>query len=136
MSWIIAQLTSKLAGPIGAGLSIVLALSLGWAIVSKNATIEEARKHLATVSKERDDAKADLGQCRANRLTLEDALSRQSAAVDAAKAEGEARLAALAKARDQALSSATAANLRASAILRRSGSTCADADALILENVK
>lgn len=136
MSWIIVQLTSKLAGPIGAGLSLILAISLGWVIITKNATISDTRRQLATASKERDDAKADLNQCRANRITLEDAAARQNAAVDAAKAAGDARLAAVAKARDQALSSATAANSRASAILAKAGSTCADADALILENVR
>lgn len=136
MSWIIAQLTSKIAGPIGAGVSLILALSLGFAIVSKNATIHELRSQLATASKDRDDARRDLNQCRANRITLEEATSRQNAAVETARAEGDARLSALAKVADQAKAAAASANARATLILNRKGATCADADALILGEIK
>lgn len=136
MSWIIAQLTSKIAGPIGAGISIILAISLTAVIITKNATISEVRRQLGTVTTERDNAKADLNQCRENRITLEEATRRQNAAVDAAKSEGDARLAALSKAAGQAKASAAAANSRAASILNRGGSTCADADALILETIR
>ena len=136
MSWIIAQLTSKIAGPIGAGLSVILAISLAAVILTKNATIAETHRQLASITAERDQAKADLNQCRENRITLEEATRRQNAAVEAAKAEGDARVAALTKAADQAKASAAAANGRAAAILNRAGSTCADADAIILENVR
>ena len=105
-------------------------------IVSKNGALDEVRGQIRTVTTERDNAKADLNQCRANRLTLEEATQRQNAAVDAAKAAGDARAAALTKAADQAKATAQAANARVAAILNRAGSTCADADALILENVK
>ena len=136
MSWIIARLTSKLAGPIASGLCLILALARAWVIVSKNGALDEVRGQIRTVTTERDNAKADLNQCRANRLTLEEATQRQNAAVDAAKAAGDARAAALTKAADQAKATAQAANARVAAILNRAGSTCADADALILENVK
>lgn len=131
MSWIVARLTSKIAGPIAAGLALILAITLAVVIVSKNATIAEVRGQLATVTKARDDANRDLTTCRNSRITLEEATRRQNAAVDAAKAEGDARAAALAKAAEQARAATAAANARATEILNRKGSTCEDADALI-----
>lgn len=132
MSWI----TSKLAGPIAGGLALILAITLAVVTISKNGALTEVRGQLATVTTERDNAKADLNQCRSNRITLEEAARRQNAAVDAAKVEGDARLVALAKVADQAKAEVASANARAKAILARPGSTCADADALILENVR
>ena len=132
MSWI----TSKLAGPIASGLSLILAITLTVVTLSKNGAIGELRGQLSTVTTERDNAKADLNQCRSNRITLEEATRRQNGAVDAAKAEGDARLAALAKVADRAKTDAAAADIRAKAILNRKGATCEDADALILETVR
>jgi len=132
MAWI----TSRIAGPIAGGLALILAIALTVVMVSKNATIGELREQLATTARERDNAKADLVQCRANRITLEDATARQNAAVDAAKVAGDARAAALAKVADQAKATAAAANARASAILNRKGSTCDDANGLIMGEVR
>jgi cell division protein FtsB len=77
----------------------------------------------------------DLTQCRANRITLEDATARQNAAVEAARAEGAQRLAALEQASVAARAAAQTAQSRAAAILARQpgADECADALALIRE---
>ena len=77
----------------------------------------------------------DLTQCRANRITLEDAVTRQNAAVEAARAEGAQRVAALEQAAVAARAAAQTAQSRAAAILARRPGTdeCADALALIRE---
>ena len=127
MSWI----TSRLAGPIAAGLALILAISLAATILTKNGQLREARDQVAKITGERDQAKADLLQCRENRITLEEATRRQNAAVDAYRVDAERRIAAVDAAAAKAKSEGLAAVSRATAILNRKGSTCEDADALI-----
>lgn len=132
-------LTSRLAGPIGAGLSLVLAVILAAVILTKNATISEMRGQLTTAQADLRAARDDLTQCRSNRITLEEAARRQNAAVDAAKAEGAKRLTELATELDRAKAATATAEVRAKAILARpapTGDQCKAADALILETVQ
>src|SRR5690348_1468920 len=88
-------LFSRLAGPIGAGVSILLAISLAVLLITKNATIPTLRDEIHNPKTgyivRLEAAQRDLAQCRSNRITLEEATRRQNAAVDAAKAEGEAQ---------------------------------------------
>lgn len=133
MNWLRGLVTSRLAGPIGAGVSLILALSLGFVVLTKNATIAELRRDKATLTADLSNARADLQQCRANRITLEDAANRQSSAVAVANAAGAKRLEALGGELVKAEASTKAATARAAALLARKGSTCNDADALIME---
>lgn len=135
MSWI----TSKIAGPIAGGLALILAVSLAFTLISTNAAIGELRRDKSALTTSLAEAKADLNQCRANRLTLEGAVQRQNAAVDLAKAEGDKRAAELARVADRARADAAGASAKAAAILARpapAGDRCSAADALILENIR
>lgn len=132
-------LTSRLAGPIGAGLSLILAITLAATILTKNATIAEVRGQLTTAQLDLKNARADLSQCQSNRITLEEATRRQNAAVATVKAEGDRRVSELATELERAAKATAAAEARAKAILNRptpSGDQCKAADALILELVQ
>lgn len=133
-----AFLTSRLAGPIGAGLSLILAITLAWVWIGKDATIREVRGQLTTAQSDLKAARDDLTQCQSNRITLEEATRRQSEAVDKAKAESAGRIAELQRATARAEASATEARRAADRILaaKGTGDVCADADALILGEVK
>jgi hypothetical protein len=86
----------------------------------------------------RDDARADLGQCRTNRQHLEGALTNQNAAIAALRADGERRAAELERVAIAARASGARAQSDAAAIMaRRPGAdACTSADTLILETVR
>jgi len=131
-------LFSRLAGPIASGVAVALLISLAVVILSKNGAIRELRGQLVTVTAERDVARRDLAQCRQNVATLEGAVSRQNAAVEAARREGAQRVAELDRVATRAREAARAANARAESILNRrgTGNHCADAEALIRESIR
>lgn len=133
-----ALLTSRLAGPIGAGLSLILAIALAWVWIGKDATIREVRGQLTTAQADLKAARDDLTQCRANRITLEEANRLRNEAVDKARTESAGRIAELQRAAARAEATATEARRAADRILatKGTGNVCADADALILGEVK
>lgn len=130
-----AILTSRLAGPIASAVALALAVMLGVQTV-KLMGAEHGRKGAVA---ERDMARVDLGTCRGNVSTLQDALGVQNRAVQAIKAESDARTAAANKALSEARKSALAARKSADAILAarvKPGETsCEAADRVILEAV-
>lgn len=138
MIWLIRLLTSRLAGPIASGIAAVLAIGLALILISKNATIAGLDRQIndphTGYAVRLQLAQADLVQCRANRLTLEESTRLQNEAIDAASREGAARLADLNHVASVARQQATAAQAHAAEILSRrgTGNDCADADALIL----
>lgn len=131
-------LTSRLAGPIGAGLSLLLAIALAWVWIGKDATLREVRGQLTAAQSDLKAARDDLTQCRANRITLEDATRRQNEAVAKATGEMAARLKGLEGVVDRAAANAARASSSAERILSTGGTgdVCRDADALILGEVK
>lgn len=128
-------LADKALAMIGGGGCIVLAGALAFTVISKNATIGELRDDKKELTTKVDTLNSSLTQCRANRITLEEATRRQNAAVTAAKAESAGRLASLATAVDRAETDAERARREAARIMARprTGDACRDADALILE---
>lgn len=131
-------ITSRLAGPIASAIAALLLAALIWVGIDslgKNAVIGELRGDKARLTRERDEARSDLSQCRTNRITIEESIRRQNAAVAAAQAEGERRNAELQRAATDARQRATDAQARARAILSRpgTGDACADAIAQIRE---
>jgi hypothetical protein len=123
-------LTSRIAGPIGAGVSIVLLLALLSSCAlgkAKNREIEKLTVHVAKLS-------ADLGTCRTNKVTLQNAIDRQNAAVAALAAEGQRRAAEARKALDAAQAGVAAANKRAGQLLaiKPGADRCASAEAIII----
>jgi uncharacterized protein HemX len=128
----------RLTGPIASGLAVALAIALATVTLTKNGQIRELRGQVETVTKQRDDARRDLVQCRANRVTLEGAIQRQNAALEAARLQGEARAAELVRVAERARVDAQSARARANGILARrgTGNHCADAEALIREAIR
>lgn len=135
MGFVLSLLTSRLAGPI-ASVLLILAVLFG---VSQCSGRVNAEHKLGVAVKERDAARADLGTCKANVATLDGALSRQNAAVDALRQESAARVAQSEKAVSAARSVAASYRKSAAAILAarpRGASACQSADALIAEAVR
>lgn len=130
-----AFLTSRLAGFLGIGGTVLLGIALAFTVLTKNATIRELRTDKAALAAKVEQLTTDLTQCRANRLTLEEALARQTEAVSVAKAASEARVASLEAAASKSARDAASARREATRILARGGTgdACRDADALILE---
>lgn len=130
-------LTSRLAGFIGIGSSVVLAIALTVVTVSKNAEIRTLERSITALNGKVDQLTGDLTQCRANRITLEDATRRQNEAVEAVRAQGEERISDLSKALDRSNRAAQTAQRNADRILaaQGTGDACADAEALILEEI-
>ena len=131
-------LKDRVLAMIGGGLSILLAAALAYVWITSGATIREVRGQLTTAQADLKAARDDLTQCRANRITLEDATRRQNEAVRLATATMAGRLKALEGA--VALAGTNAAKARAGAdrilAAKGTGEVCADADALILGEVK
>lgn len=131
-------LKDRVLAMIGGGISIILAAALAYVWITSGATIREVRGQLTTAQTDLKAARDDLTQCRSNRITLEEATRRQSEAVDKAKAESAGRIVELQRATARAEASATEARRAADRILaaKGTGDVCADADALILGEVK
>jgi uncharacterized protein YlxW (UPF0749 family) len=131
-------LQDKVLAMIGGGLSIVLAAALAFVMISNHYTVKSLESQRDRAQQLADDRLTDLTQCRANRITLEDATRMANEAVDAAKAASAARVAKLQDAADQAKRDATAARKEADRILRSTGTgdDCRDANTLILEEIK
>ena len=79
-------LTSRLAGPVGAGVSVVLLVAL----VGSCASGKAKDRQIARIAKDVAQLSQDLGTCRSNRAGLEASLRTQGASV-AAFAEEQAR---------------------------------------------
>lgn len=131
-------LAHRLAGVVAGGAALLLAAALVWVGIdslTKNATIGELRRQVTTLTRDLDQARTDLGQCRSNRITLEEATRRQNEAVAAARADGNRRVEGMRRQLDQERRRATAAAAEARGILDRrgTGNHCADAEALIRE---
>ena len=135
MTWLIKILTSRLAGPVASVAAVIL---LGLA-VSQCARADRAEGDVQKMQTSLKDARADLGACRTNTDTLKATLARQNAAVDALKAEGEARVAQSAKAAQAARAVAESYRRQARNVLAaepRTGDLCASAEDLIERHVK
>lgn len=109
-------LTSRLAGPIAAGLCLVLIVLLASALIGKGRA--ERSRDVALAA--RDVALVDLGRCQANARSLEGAIGAQNAALTAKSAEDARRLAGAEKAvtaasRSRAAAEAAAARLQSRA---------------------
>lgn len=130
-------LTDKVLAIGGGVATVLLAGSLAFVVIDKNATISTLRDDKRELSTKVDNLTSDLSTCRANRITLEEATRRQNEAVAAAKAESAGRIANLERAADQADADAARARREADRILARQGTgdVCADADALIMEEI-
>jgi hypothetical protein len=140
---------------IGLGASIAVALLLAWGLRVDH--LRAGWKHqtevitsaVATAADLRTLAPADaprivaqlagnLRTCRENGARLEAGVAAQNVAVDALQRDGAARIAALDHAAAASRQAAQTAQERANAILahRGTGDHCADAEALIRENVQ
>lgn len=131
-------LKDRVLAMIGGGFSILLAAALAYVWITGNARLSEVRDQLTTAQADLKAARDDLTQCRANRITLEEATRRQNEAVAAATSSMAGRLKALESATATAVSEAAKARRASDRILaaQGSGDACRDADALILGEVK
>lgn len=136
MTALLSFATSRLG--LGIIVGLVVALMIGGIVISKNATIRELRGANEALSTQLAAARRDLNQCRANTATLEASISRQNAAVEALRVQGEARVAELDRVAVRARQEAETANARARRIMgaQPSGDACIAARELILENVR
>ena len=136
MTGLISFLTSRLG--LGIIAALIVAAVIGGIVISKNATIRELRGAAVVLARDLQAARRDLNQCRSNTAALNASISRQNAAVEAMRREGEARVAELDRVAVRARQAAEDANARARRIMgaRSTGDQCADAAALIMESVR
>lgn len=135
MSFIIGLLTSRLVGPIAAGVAVLLALALVLNVVQ----LRGVRGDLKVALADAKAARADFATCKANTRALTSSLDTQNRAVDALKAESEVRVAASAKATSQARAVAESYRRSAADILKAkpaSADRCEAAKLLIAETVR
>lgn len=140
-----AFLLKPLAGPIAGGLAVALLAALiyvGLGSIGKSRTISHLQDEisnpktglLARLAVEQ----TDLNQCRANRISIEEAARQQNEAVDMAHrqdAEREAELEHLAQ--DYRARMAHAEKVAESLLaIKGTGNSCADAERLIRDTVK
>lgn len=134
LSIALGLLRSRLAGPIAAGLCVLLlvfGLSQCSGRVSAERKLAKSEKVVVAVRK-------DLGTCKANVTTLEASVAAQNAAVDALKREGDLRVAESEKAVRDARVVAASYRKKVEAILAakpKGGDVCKSADELIAEAV-
>lgn len=112
--------------------------AVGRASGNPNLRTADVVARVQAIAQDRDDARQDLGQCRANRTTLEGTIANQNRAIAELRAAGERRMAELNRVTDQANRDAGRAAAEAREILaRRPGpDVCRSADELILETVR
>lgn len=127
---ILAAIWRAVAGPV----AILLAAGLVW----QSAQLAVARHDLKRVDAERLRAVADLNTCHASKAALETGVAAQNRAVDALRAESEARVAQSREALSAARKSTVAAQQRVGAILsaKADGDLCVAAEALIRGTVQ
>ena len=130
----IGLLTSRLAGPIASGVAVLLAFWLGLAQFQLAAT----RGDLKAARSDLSAAQADLKTCRTNTTALKADIDKHNRAVDALRAEGDAKVAVSAKAASDARSVAESLRRNADRILtaKPGPDLCKSADALILESLR
>lgn len=135
MTWLIGLLTSRLTGPAASVAAVIL---LGLA-VSQCARAGRAEHALDLAANALALSETSLGTCRTNTDTLKATLARQNAAVDALKADGEARVAQSDKAAQAARAVAESYRRQARNVLAaepRTGDLCASAEDLIERHVQ
>lgn len=120
-------LTSRLAGPVGAGLSLLLAIALLSLMLAKNSTISALRKDLKTERENNLILRTDNQTLRGNAAGLEAGLSACSAGVDAVAKQADAVAKAGVIAVDAVKAAGTRATNSAAAILAMPRATCDDA---------
>lgn len=120
-------LTSRVAGPVATAAAIALAAALAWQTFQLSMT----RGALEKAQDRADAVERDLRTCKANTQALEASLAGQNAAVDAWKAEGDARSKRIEEARQEARAEASRAD-RAAAALAKLKPTGADLCARML----
>lgn len=132
--------TSRFGGLIGWGLSAFLALSMGATIFMlklDNGHLKDAIHNPRTGWSARlDRANESLAVARVNALTLTNALNVQNAAVLKSQAESRLRETALATAAEAAHRDAKEAKDKVARLNAIAGSTCADAENMIMEALK
>lgn len=133
MTAILGFLTSRVGAFISAGLAVALLLAM---IVLK-LQIHSLHSEIGQVQGQLAAAQRDLAQCHANTATLQGGIDRQNAAIQAQATAAAQRDADLTRVASQARQDAQTAQQRAAAILARprTGNSCADADAAILEAI-
>lgn len=112
MIW--GYLTSKLAGPIAS----VIAILLFCALLGQCQATGSAKRALAKSEKQVVAVRSDLLTCKANTSALEASIAGQNAAVEAFKADSDARAAEVAKARQATRHEAERADRAAAALAR------------------
>lgn len=130
----LSLITSRLAGPIASGVAVLLALLLLGSCVQVAGLKAKVERQAVQIG----NLQVDLRQCRSNVVTMTDAVNRQNAAIQAAKAERDRVTREGEKAVQQARGVAESYRQRAERALRaRPGAdACADADRLILESLR
>lgn len=120
-------LTSRLAGPVGFGLSLLLAIALLSLLLAKNSEISTLKKDKADLNQSLLVAKLDNQTLRGNALGLETGLKACNAGVDSVKAQADAVAKAGIIAVDAVKAAGTRATNSAAAILAMPRATCEDA---------
>lgn len=124
-------LTSRLAGPVGLGLSLLLAIALVSLLLAKNSEISTLKKDKAELNQSLLVAKLDNQTLRGNAIGLEAGLNACSAGVDAVAKQADAVARAGVLAVDAVKAAGTRSTQSAAAILAMPRATCADALAIL-----
>lgn len=130
-AWLTAKLISWIAGPAAIGLAIACVVLA----IQKGALHDQIHDPKTGYAARLERAHSDLTQCRANRITLEEATRRQNEAVEAAKAASATRITRLERSTAAASERARRAQEEVDRInsFEGTGDVCADAETLILE---
>lgn len=120
-------LTSRLAGPVGLGLSLLLAIALLSLLLTKNSEIRTLKKDKAELNQIILVTKLDNQTLRGNAIGLEAGLNACSAGVESVAKQADAVAKAGIIAVDAVKAAGTRATSSAAAILAMPRATCEDA---------
>lgn len=123
-------LMSRVGALLSAGLVaflLVVVVVLTFSNIGKSHEINDLKAERVVLQR-------DLAQCHTNTVTLQGSLTEQNARIEALGAEQTRRETLLRRQAETAQANAAAANTRAQRILQTHGSSCEDADRIILEN--
>lgn len=120
-------LTSRLAGPIASGLSLLLAIALVSLLLSKNSTISDLEAALLTEKQSNVILRQDNATLRGNAVTLEGSLKQCNDGLTALKTTTDAITAAGVKALQEVQKAGKSVDAKVRAIDAMPTETCEDA---------
>lgn len=120
-------LTSRLAGPIGAGLSLLLGLGLALTLLTKNIEIRHLNKVIENNEKSLRALRQDNATLKGNQRTLEGSLKKCNDSIDGLKATSDAVAAAGLRALQEVQKAGRSVDQKIKSIDAMPKDTCEDA---------